>query len=923
MGIRRFACLVVAWLLVAWAPARADAPATSTVVAGKARFEFLTPSLVRLEYEPSGHFVDAPTAVVQQRDWPAVAVRRTQQGGWLVAGTGAMTLRYKPGSGPFMATNLEVTWRGPDGRESHWHPGDVDKKNLGGLTYSLDDLRGTNLPAHGDGTESPVGIVIPGIEVHLQPARPGLLSRSGWVYVDDSRTPLWNPRTRWIEPRPTAGGQDGYLFTYGHDYARVLRDYARLCGAIPMVPRYVFGPWITDFNFEYFPGTAQAASPQFRAYNQQALQHEVSRLRDSGIPFDTLVLDFAWHNYGWDGGYDWSPLIPHPDAFIDWLHARGIRLALNDHPGYANTRESILSFDDSHAPQVLKDLGRPLPARPAFDLEISRHWRFAPDPHGLGLDQHWFAPGFDDGGWKPVRTDLSWQEQGWSGDQGLGWYRTSLHLPAQLPAHLYLYFGEVAQDYRLFVNGIEVPHSHVQWPRRLTTADVARYVRAGQSNVFALRVQSGKRGGGILRGPVALRDVPPPGRIAFDLSDKAQAEVFMRDLHLPLMRQGADLWWVDGGSGAAGMPGLDPQLWTNKVFYDYARQASGERAFILGRYGDWGSERYPGYFTGDTWSEWPVLAYEVAYAARAGNVAVPYVSHDIGGFHGGKIDFDLYARWIEFGTFSPILRMHSAHANPLEGNLRMPWVYGAEGVALMRKYFTLREQLVPYLYTQAWLAHRDTLPILRPLYLAYPDTDEAYRHPHEYFFGKSMLVAPVLAPDGEVTVWLPPGSWIDFFTGKRYAGGRSFSARYAVDQIPVFVREGAIVPEQALATGAGANPGTPLVLNVYGAGQDRFELYEDDGHSLAYEQGAYALTPMAHVSGHDGRQQLLIGPTHGRFADQPPARVYELHLHVASRPQSISVDGKPMAGWRWDARHATAVVRLPRRDIREAVTVRW
>jgi alpha-glucosidase (family GH31 glycosyl hydrolase) len=71
-----------------------------------------------------------------------------------------------------------------------------------------------------------------------------------------------------------------------------------------------------------------------------------------------------------------------------------------------------------------------------------------------------------------------------------------------------------------------------------------------------------------------------------------------------------------------------------------------------------------------------VLAYEVAYSTRAGNVLVPYMSHDIGGFHGAKIDFNLYARWIEFGTFSPILRMHSAHANPLEGNMRMPWLYG-------------------------------------------------------------------------------------------------------------------------------------------------------------------------------------------------------------------------------------------------------
>lgn len=922
MRVRWMVRLAAAWLLVGLVSVSYARSPAGAVVAGKARFEFLTASLVRMEYAPSGHFTDLPTAVVQQRDWPTVAVHAVRKDGWLVATTAALTLRYRPGTGPFDANNLEITWHGPAGRASVWRPGDVDPGNLGGLTYSLDDVRGANLP-RGKELESPVGVVIPGIEVPLEKAKPGLLSRSGWAVIDDSRTPLADARTQWIRPRPDAGGQDWYLFTYDHDYGRVLREYARLCGAIPMVPRYVFGPWITDFNFEYFPGTAEAQRPDFKRYNQQVLQDEVSRLRDSHIPFDTLVLDFAWHNYGWQGGYDWSPLIAQPQQFIDWLHARGIKLSLNDHPGYANTQESILSYRDTHAPQALKDLGRPLPTKPSFDLDIAGGWRFTADLNDQGLTKRWFAPDFDDRDWKPVRTDLSWQEQGWPGYQGSGWYRSSVRLPARLPARLYLYLGEVAQDYRLFVNGKEVLHSRVQWPRRLTTADIAPYVRPGAANEIALRVTPGKRGGGLLRGPVALRDVAPPERIYFDLSDKAQAEVFMRDLHRPLMRQGVDLWWVDGGSGAADMPGLNKQLWTNKVFYDYAQRATGERAFILGRYGDWGSERYPGFFTGDTWSEWPVLAYEVAFTARGGNVLVPYISHDIGGFHGGKIDFDLYARWIEFGTFSPILRMHSAHANPREGNLRMPWVYGEQGIALMKKYFSLRTQLIPYLYTQAWLAHRDAMPLLRPLYLQHPELDEAYRHPHEYFFGESMLVAPVLDASGERNVYLPPGRWLDFFTGRRYEGGRSFTAHYAVDEIPVFVREGAIVPEQMPSAYSDAKPLDPLVLNVYGSGEGGFELYEDDGHSLAYEHGEHALTPITYATDATGAHRLVIGPARGRYAGQLAARAYELRIRAAAQPRAVTVDGHALGDWRWDGASSMVTVRVPRHSIRHPLTVRW
>jgi alpha-glucosidase (family GH31 glycosyl hydrolase) len=457
----------------------------------------------------------------------------------------------------------------------------------------------------------------------------------------------------------------------------------------------------------------------------------------------------------------------------------------------------------------------------------------------------------------------------------------------------------------------------------LTYTDIAPYVIAGGQNEIVLRVEPGERGGGILRGPVAIRDVTPPKRIYFDLSNQEQAEVFMRDLHKPLMQQGVDVWWVDGGSGAVDMPGLNKQLWTNKVFYDYTQQQTGQRAFILSRYGDWGSERYPAFFTGDTYSQWPVLAYEVAFTARGGNVLVPYISHDIGGFHGTKIDFDLYARWIEFGTFSPLLRMHSAHANPREGNMRMPWVYGTQGIALMKKYFTLRTQLIPYLYTYTWLAHKESRPILRPLYLQYPELEEAYQHSHEYFFGEEMLVAPVLDPSGNQTIYLPPDRWIDFFTGKRYQGGSTFTAHYAVDETPVFVREGAVIPEQSVSEYSNAKPLDTVILNVYGSGKGSFDLYEDDGVSLAYSEGQYAQTAMTYAASSDGFHHLVIEPTKGTFQGQVQARSYEVRIHAVDRPSSVSVNGGDVGRWTWDAEQATAVVVLPRQSIRDRLSVAW
>jgi len=179
---------------------------------------------------------------------------------------------------------------------------------------------------------------------------------------------------------------------------------------------------------------------------------------------------------------------------------------------------------------------------------------------------------------------------------------------------------------------------------------------------------------------------------------------------------------------------------------------------------------------------------EVPFTAQGGNALMPYITHDIGGYHGIKIPFDLYARWVEFGAFSPILRLHSAHENPMEGNLRMPWTYGKKGIALDRKYFSLRYKLLPYIYTYVRQAYDKSLPLLRPLYLEYPKLSEAYNHPHEYFFGKEILVAPVVDSTGTRTIYLPPGEWYDFFTGKSYKGAQTFTTHYNVDQMPVFVR---------------------------------------------------------------------------------------------------------------------------------------
>jgi len=225
----------------------------NSIVCDNVRFQFLTPSLGRVEYSPSGTFVDAPTAVVMKRKWPEVKVTVREKGGVLSARTAMVTLQYIISPGKLTQENLRLRWNDPNGEHS-WSPGDSDNANLGGITYSLDGAR----------------------KGRLQTTNQGLLSKNGYFILDDSHTPLWDSVAGWISPRREQDGQDFYWCVYGDNYPHALQEYARLCGSIPMIPRYVLGTWITDLNYEYLENSEVVAPT-----NTQTIVSEASS-RSSG-----------------------------------------------------------------------------------------------------------------------------------------------------------------------------------------------------------------------------------------------------------------------------------------------------------------------------------------------------------------------------------------------------------------------------------------------------------------------------------------------------------------------------------------------------------------------------------------------------------------------------------------------------------------
>ncbi|WIE73433.1 TIM-barrel domain-containing protein [Curtobacterium sp. MCJR17_020] len=317
--------------------------------------------------------------------------------------------------------------------------------------------------------------------------------------------------------------------------------------------------------------------------------------------------------------------------------------------------------------------------------------------------------------------------------------------------------------------------------------------------------------------------------IPFDPTDRRFLQVYFDQLHRPLEAQGVDFWWIDWQQGSeSGLPGVDP-LWLLNHFHLLDSARSGDQGMTFSRYAGPGSQRYAVGFSGDAVVSWASLAFQPEFTATSANIGYPWWSHDIGGHTRGVRDDELATRWVQFGVFSPIMRLHSAN-NPFIR--KEPWVFPAEARTAMGEALRFRHRLVPYLHT---MNHRtaEGTALVRPLYHLEPRRDEAYRVPNTYAFGSELLVAPIVEPRDPVTLhgtarsWLPPGTWTDVFTGTVYSGDRFVDLHRTLDTVPVLLREGGLLPlaaeDQLDAT---ANPTAFEVLVAPGA-SGSFTLVED------------------------------------------------------------------------------------------------
>lgn len=390
-------------------------------------------------------------------------------------------------------------------------------------------------------------------------------------------------------------------------------------------------------------------------------------------------------------------------------------------------------------------------------------------------------------------------------------------------------------------------------------------------------------------------------KVEFDITDPKFLEKYFSIVHHPLEKEGVDFWWMDWQQGnTTSIPGLDP-LWMLNHYHYIDNGRNGKRPLAFSRYSGPGSHRYPVGFSGDTYITWDSLKFQPYFTATASNIGYGWWSHDIGGHMGGVRDEELITRWLQLGTFSPINRLHSGK-NEFMG--KEPWKYNKINELSMKKFLKLRHELIPYLYSMNHRAHIYGEPLIQPMYYRYRCDDylrdSTHLHKNEFSFGTEMIVAPITKPaDSETTIastdaYLPEGLWFDFFTNLCYKGGRDIEAYRDIYEMPVFVKAGGIVPMAKLAhVNDTENPET-LRVRVYAGADNTFELYEDDGITMDYQNGKYAITKME-LKWSDKPEFIIYAPQ-GDTSVIPQNRKYEIEFVGFDTAPEIKSNASAIAG---------------------------
>jgi alpha-D-xyloside xylohydrolase len=321
--------------------------------------------------------------------------------------------------------------------------------------------------------------------------------------------------------------------------------------------------------------------------------------------------------------------------------------------------------------------------------------------------------------------------------------------------------------------------------------------------------------------PVAMLDVTHP-----------QAVAWFQDLLREPLRIGVDVYKTDFGEGipidVVAHSGIDGEhlhnlyaLLYNDLVAQVTEEETGHSGLVWARSTYAGGQRHAAQWSGDINSTFTGLASTLRSGLSMAMCGHAFWSHDVGGFNGHPTP-ELYARWAQFGLFSPMVR---AHGN----STRLPWNFGEEALTIFRDYARLRARLLPYLYTYACQAAETGLPLMRPLVLEFPDDALTYTMDLQYMLGEHLLVAPIYNASCERPVYLPEGRWIDFWSGSVLSGPHSLQITVPLAVLPLYVRANALLPTTEPTSFTLDQPFATITIDAYVLERGACTLRDTDG----------------------------------------------------------------------------------------------
>jgi len=896
---------------------------SAIVHVGAVRVEVLTPSLLRLEYSPSQHFENSPTVNALNRRMSVPPYSATTKGGWLTVHTAKATLRYKLGSGPFTPLNTSLRLSGRSGTSIiaptwEWECTFGQVCQAGAATLGGGDALVESVPGY-QSTAGSVGYFInPGASVtwHVIGTTAGTAVVS-LRYYNLAGSPL---------PQTTSTVE--------------LNVNGQVQKSIDLVPTTVAEPWATITSTVSLVSGTNSIKLVSTTPNSFALGVDTLAVGPASSP--SPVVASTGPLGGWFRGFDTDTYNDSPvctpgqpastcqaviqplntDGLLDtagWRLLDDTQSAVWTKNGWVASRPAGGDVEDGYLfaygtdyAGALHTLAQLTGSAPLLPRNVFGVWYSDYTPYSSKTIEKSIYPAFVKNK-VPLDTlslDTDWKAPNdWN-----GWEWNSTLFPSPTS------FLHWARAHKIDVT-LNI-HSSIEDndPKLPATEHIAGHTLASST------CTNGKCK-------------------VWDWSSIPQAESNFA-LQQSFEKQGVSFWWLDWccDNSVVSSPSVTPDGWIDHL-YAQSMVNMGKRGFVLARIGGSNGEPQQVYpagpwsnhtstiaFTGDAWGTWNTLAAEAALVPDEATIGEPYVSSDIGSYLGppptqsGADPPDLYDRWVQLGTFQPILRLHS------NDEKRLPWEYPQPVQGITESFLRLREALIPYTYTLAAEANQTGLPMARPLYLDYPTQPSAYDNPTEYLYGPNMLVAPVTSP-GDVastTVWFPPGKWDDFFTGATFTGPSTATLAVPLDQMPVFVRQGGIVPEQPSNGGTGSPHSLTAV--VYPGSPGSFNLYGDAGSGLGYTKGQRSETLITTSSsappGKLRSVRVAIGATKGTYPGQPSSESTTIKMVDISRPVQVYVDGRKLSphfgtgmGWRYSATSSTLTVQIGLRQVSHKASV--